>query len=310
MSASSPRRKTTRRSEGASERHRDESRRDESRREADGESRVKTTNESGVKTSKGSGVKTSSKSRVKTSSESFIEKGGARLSSAVEAWVATVTEEKPVRYIVQNLERAYGVPVNKWTGWDVLDMLVAVILSQATSDANSDRTYDALKKRFPTWDAVLRARESTLADTIRLGGLANQKAAVIRELLREIKERHGTLDLSFLRDMSDETAVCYLAQFRGIGPKTAACTLLFACGKETFPLDTHIFRVLRRVSLIPAKCSDHFAHEALNRLVPEGKFYSFHVNLIRHGRKLCRPRDPLCERCPIVEYCDYGRERI
>ena len=225
-------------------------------------------------------------------------------------WAARVLEEKPLGYIIQNLERAYGVPVNKWTGWDVLDMLVSVILSQATSDANSDRTYDALKRRFPTWDAVLRARERTLADTIRLGGLANQKAAVIRALLRQIKERHGSLDLSFVKDMPTGEAVRYLSGFRGVGPKTAACTLLFACGKDVFPLDTHIFRVLRRVGLIPAKCSDEFAHEVMNRLVPAGKFYSFHVNLIRHGRKLCRPRDPLCERCPIVEYCDYGRERI
>lgn len=229
---------------------------------------------------------------------------------AVEEWVGSVVEEKPVGYIVQNLERAYGVPENKWTDWDVLDMLVAVILSQATSDANSDRTYDALKKRFPTWDSVLRAREATLADTIRLGGLANQKAAVIRDLLRQIKERHGPFDLSFLRGLPAAEAVEYLASFRGVGPKTAACTLLFACATEVFPLDTHIFRVLRRVGLIPAKCTDEFAHRVMNRLVPAGKFYSFHVNLIRHGRKLCRPRDPLCGRCPIVEYCDYGRKII
>ena len=231
-------------------------------------------------------------------------------SSAVEGWVAEVAEEKPVRYVVQNLERAYGVPENKWTDWDVLDMLVAVILSQATSDANSDRTYDALKKRFPTWDSVLRARERTLVETIRLGGLANQKAAVIRDLLRQIKERHGSFDLSFLKKMPAAEAVAYLASFRGVGPKTAACTLLFACATEVFPLDTHIFRILRRVGLIPQKCTDARAHEIMNRIVPPGKFYSFHVNLVRHGRALCRPRDPVCERCPIVEYCDYGRERI
>src|SRR5437588_1421431 len=225
-------------------------------------------------------------------------------------WAACVLEEKPVGYFIQNLERAYGVPENKWTGWDVLDMLVSVILSQATSDANSDRTYDALKRRFPTWDAVLRAREQTLADTIRTGGLATQKHAVIRALLRQIKERHGSLDLSFVRGMPTGEAVRYLSAFRGVGPKTAACTLLFACGQDVFPLDTHIFRVLRRVGLIPPKCSDEFAHEVMNRLVPAGKFYSLHVNLIRHGRKLCRPREPLCGRCPVVEYCDYGRERI
>lgn len=239
-----------------------------------------------------------------------LEGKSARASSAADEWAVAVLEEKPVAYIIQNLERAYGVPVNKWTGWDVLDMLVAVILSQVTSDANSDRTFDALKKRFPTWDAVLRAREQTLADTIRMGGLANQKAAVIRALLRQIKERHGSLDLSFLRGMPTEEAAHYLSQFRGIGPKTVACTLLFACGVDIFPLDTHIFRILRRVGLIPSKCSDQFAHEVMNRVVPPGKFYSLHVNLIRHGRKLCRPRDAVCERCPIVEYCDYGQTQV
>lgn len=240
-------------------------------------------------------------------SASSPRRKSTRPSEPVDEWVASVLEEKPIGYVVQNLERAYGVPENKWTGWDVLDMLVAVILSQATSDANSDRTYDALKRRFPTWDALLRAREQTLAETIRLGGLANQKAAVIRDLLKQIKERQGSFDLSFLRELPALEAVEYLSSFRGVGPKTAACTLLFACGVEVFPLDTHIFRVLRRVGLIPLRCSDRFAHEVMNRVVPAGKFYSFHVNLIRHGRKLCRPRDPLCERCPVVEYCDYGR---
>ena len=220
--------------------------------------------------------------------------------------------DKPVGYIIQNLERAYGVPVNRRAprAADPLDMLVKIILSQATSDTNSERTFAALKKRFPAWDAVLRARTSTLADTIRAGGLANQKAAVIKDLLGQIKEKHGTLDLDFLHELSNEEAVSYLSQFRGIGPKTVACTLLFACRKEVFPLDTHIFRILRRVGLIPRKCTDRRAHEIMNALVPSGKFYSFHVNLVRHGRAICRPRDPLCERCPIVEYCDYGQSVI
>jgi endonuclease-3 len=222
----------------------------------------------------------------------------------------TAAEEKPIKYIVQNLERAYGVPENEWAGSDLLDMLVSVILSQATSDANSRRTFAELKRRYPTWDGVLRARETSIAAAIKSGGLANQKARVIKNLLKQIGERHGPLDLSFVAEMSNEDAAKYLSQFRGIGPKTVACTLLFACGKEVFPLDTHIFRVLRRVGLVPEKCSDSRAHEMLNRVVPAGKFYSLHVNLIRHGRKICRPREPLCERCPIVEYCDYGQARI
>lgn len=217
--------------------------------------------------------------------------------------------DKPVHYIVQNLERAYGVPENRRSS-DPLDMLVKIILSQATSDTNSHRTFAALKKRFPTWDAALRARASTIAVTIRSGGLSNQKAQVIKEILRQIRDEHGSLDLSFLHDFDEEAATGYLRQFRGIGPKTIACTLLFACRKEVFPLDTHIFRVLRRVGLIPQKSTDQRAHEIMNRTVPKGKFYSLHVNLIRHGRALCRPREPICERCPIVEYCDYGQTMI
>jgi endonuclease-3 len=218
-------------------------------------------------------------------------------------------DEKPIRYIIQNLERAYGVPVNEYPlRVDPLDVLVETILSQATSNANSDRTFAALKQRFPTWDAVLRAREKTVANTIRMGGLANQKAAVIRDLLRQLKDERESLDLTFLHDVPVLEAAEFLAKFRGIGPKTVACTLLFACRMNIFPLDTHIFRILRRVGLIPEKCSDQYAHELMNELVPEGKFYSFHVNLIRHGRRTCRPRDPLCDRCPIIEYCDYGQE--
>jgi len=230
------------------------------------------------------------------------------MSSAIAAQCAPA-EEKPVRYIIQNLERAYGVPENKRAS-DPLDMLVSVILSQATSDVNSRRTFAALKRRFPTWDAALRAREATIAATIKAGGLANQKAKVIKHLLRQIKTEHGTLDLSFLHEMTADEAAKYLSQFRGAGPKTVACTLLFACRKDVFPLDTHIFRVLRRVGLIPQKCSDARAHEIMNALVPPGKFYSFHVNLIRHGRKICRPREPLCTRCPVVEYCDYGQTQV
>ena len=189
-------------------------------------------------------------------------------------------------------------------------MLVQIILSQATTDILSAQTFAALKKRFKTWEKVLAASESEIAGTIKLGGLANQKSKVIKDLLGQIKETRGSLDLNFLQDLSNAEAVEYLQKFRGIGPKTVACTLLFACHKDVFPLDTHIFRVLRRVGLVQSKCSDARAHEILDKIVPAGKFYSLHVNLIRLGRKICRPKDPLCERCPIVEYCDYGGSRI
>jgi endonuclease-3 len=223
--------------------------------------------------------------------------------------IEKITTEKPFGYIVQNLENTFGEPILRAKS-DALSMLINIILSQATSDANSDRTFRNLKKGFRTWKNVLEASEEEIADAIRLGGLANQKARVIKDLLGQIKESHGTLSLKFIENMPDEAARDYLLQFRGIGPKTVACTLLFALQKEVFPIDTHIFRVLRRMGILPEKITDIKAHKLLDELVPNGKFYSLHVNLIRLGRQICRPGEPLCEQCPLVEYCDYGQNKI
>lgn len=220
-----------------------------------------------------------------------------------------VREEKPFKYIVQNLEKTFGEPQLRRKS-DPLAMLISTILSQATSDANSRRTFENLKKRFKNWEDVLAADETEIADAIRLGGLANQKAKVIKDLLRQIKETHKTLSLKFVEKMTNEEARNFLLKFRGIGPKTIACTLLFACGKEVFPLDTHIFRVLKRMGILPEKITDIRAHKLLDELVPKGKFYSLHVNLIRLGRKICRPKEPLCGECPLLEYCDYGATQI
>lgn len=220
-----------------------------------------------------------------------------------------IKEEKPFKYIVQNLERTFGLPELPAKS-DALAMLINIILSQATSDTNSRRTFENLKNRFKTWENVLAASESEIAETIRLGGLANQKAKVIQDLLRQIKETHGKLSLKFVEKMSDEEARDFLQKFRGAGPKTVACTLLFACHKEVFPLDTHIFRVLRRMGILPEKITDVKAHRLLDELAPKGKFYSLHVNLIRLGRKICRPKEPLCHECPLLEYCDYGATRM
>lgn len=225
------------------------------------------------------------------------------------ALIEKINEEKPFKYIVQNLESTFGEPKLSPKS-DALAMLIKIILSQATNDANSRRTFQNLRKRFKTWKDVSTADEKEIAEAIRLGGLANQKAKVIKELLAQIKESRKSLSLKFLEKMPDEEARDFLQNFRGIGPKTVACTLLFALHKEVFPIDTHIFRVLKRMGILPEKITDAKAHRLLDELVPPGKFYSLHVNLIRLGRKICRPREPLCENCPLIEYCDYGLAKI
>ncbi len=221
-----------------------------------------------------------------------------------------LTEKKlQVRYITQNLEAAFGVPRNKNSD-DPLDELIGTILSQSTTDINSDQAFESLKKRFPDWESARTARASSIAAVIKSGGLANIKSVVIKNVLNEIKSRRGELDLSFLRTAPLEEARNFLLSLKGVGPKTAACVLLFSCNRPVFPMDTHILRITRRLGLVPAKCSDDQAHKIMESLTPSRKHYSLHVNLIRLGRKICRPANPKCDECSLIEHCDFGLSQL
>ncbi|HSB11493.1 MAG TPA: endonuclease III [Blastocatellia bacterium] len=213
-----------------------------------------------------------------------------------------------IPYVIQNLKAVYGEPKPE-QGLDPLDVLIETILSQSTTNANSRRAFEALKRRFPTWEAARRARVSSIEQAIKSGGLARQKSVRIRELLAQIHKRRRSLDLSFLTTAPLKEAKQFLSSFRGVGPKTVACTLLFACNRPLFPMDTHIFRIARRLGLLPEKCSDEEAHDLLGQMIPKKRYFEVHINLIRHGRKICRPRDPLCEQCCLVDYCEFYSSR-
>lgn len=218
-------------------------------------------------------------------------------------------KKRLVKFITQNLEATYGIPRNSHCD-DPLDELIGTILSQSTSNINSHRAFESLKKRFPDWDSVRRARPASIATAIQSGGLANVKSVVIKNVLNEILERRGNLDLSFLKTVSVDEARSFLTSLKGVGPKTAACVLLFSCQRPLFPMDTHIFRITRRLGLLPEKINDQQAHELMEPLIPPGKQYSLHINLIAHGRKSCHAQIPKCEQCSLIEQCDYGRALV
>ncbi len=220
-----------------------------------------------------------------------------------------VEHKRQVKHVTQNLEATYGSPVNDRPD-DPLDELILTILSQSTTDTNSRRAFESLKRRFPDWELARRARPSSIAAAIKSGGLANTKSVVIKNALNEIKLRRGELDLSFLKTDPIEHVRLFLTSLAGIGPKTAACVLLFSCNREIFPMDTHILRITKRLGLIPEKCSDEQAHELMEKLIPPKKHYSLHVNLIRHGRQICRPQNPKCDKCSLIEHCEYGRSSL
>ena len=210
-----------------------------------------------------------------------------------------------IKKITHLLEREYGIPQNK-RSVDLLDTLIQTILSQNTNDRNRDRAYQRLKTRFPHWEDVLKTKPSAVIQAIRPGGLAEQKAMRIRQILRSIKKREGKLSLLFLKKMSSEEIEKSLKELKGIGPKTVFCLLLFGLRREAFPVDTHILRIGKRIGFVPEKVNAEVAHKWMAPLVPKGKSLSLHLNLIRFGRSVCRAKNPQCHICFLVDECYYS----
>lgn len=210
--------------------------------------------------------------------------------------------------IQRKLERLYGRPRNTRTS-DALEQLVGTILSQNTSDVNSERSYEALRRAYPTWQAVLDAPRSAVAAAIRMGGLADLKAERIQTALRRVHEETGAFNVDFLATGPVEKARAWMTSIPGVGPKTAAIVLLFALRRPAFPVDTHVHRVTRRLGLIDLKTSRERAHELLEALVSPKDYYPFHLNLIRHGRETCHAQRPECSRCVLLQLCAHPQPR-
>lgn len=216
--------------------------------------------------------------------------------------------ETLARRLHEALLAYYGVPTPKEQR-DPLSELVVTILSQNTSDTNTTRAYAELRHRFPTWEAVRVAPTEALADAIRVGGLANVKAPRIKRILEELYHERGELSLRFLADLETSEARRYLESMHGVGPKTAACVLLFSLQRPALPVDTHVHRVTLRVGLVPKGTSAEKAHVLLEELLPSEAYYPFHLNVIRHGRTICHAVRPQCEECPLTALCTYYAER-
>ena len=202
------------------------------------------------------------------------------------------------------LAAIYGRPV--WRSHaPPLDELISTILSQATADVNTARAYAELTARFPDWPSVMDAPPEAVSAAIRSSGLSNLKGPRIQNALRHILRERGELSLDFLADLPLDEALAWLTAIDGVGPKTASIVLLFSLGRPAFPVDTHVHRVTLRLGLIPPRTTAIKAHTMLAALAPPETYYAMHVNLIRHGREICRARLPHCHICPLQDLCDY-----
>lgn len=193
---------------------------------------------------------------------------------------------------------------------DILGVLIQTVLSQSTNNANSRRAFDGLLDRFEgDWGAVEKAATEAVASAIAIGGLANQKAPRIQAILERAREDGPDQghSLEFLRERSTDEALDYLSSLRGVGPKTARFTMMYAADADVFPMDTHIFRILERLELLDESLSDRAAHDRAEALVPTGDGYASHMVLVKHGREVCHARTPDCGACDVSEICPSSR---
>ena len=210
--------------------------------------------------------------------------------------------------VIARLTALYGEPEWRPHG-DAMAELVLTLLSQNTSDTNSGRAFARLLQRFPTWQDILDAPVGEVEEAIRPGGLAPTKAPRLQAMLAEVKARTGGFDLRFLEDLPVDQAREWLRSLPAVGPKTAACVLLFGLGMPALPVDTHVYRVATRLGLVSSKLTPEKAQTELEARVAPEAHYRFHILLIRHGRHLCTARAPACGACPLADHCPYARLR-
>jgi endonuclease-3 len=219
------------------------------------------------------------------------------------AWVGSCLDELEELWHNESMSHPPGSD-------EPLDGLILTVLSQNTNDRNRDRAFESLKERFNSWDEAAGAEIREIAEAIRPGGLANIKAARIHNILKTVLSEAGSYSLQMLKSRDTGRVRSFLEKIPGIGPKTIACVLLFDLGRPAFPVDTHVARVARRIGWVDQNMPPDNIESVLESVVGEGRFLGAHLNLITHGRYICKARAPRCSECPLAFLCDHNRKTV
>ncbi|QGY05660.1 Fe-S cluster assembly protein HesB [Methylobacterium mesophilicum SR1.6/6] len=206
----------------------------------------------------------------------------------------------------------YGCPIPYFHSLDPVSELVSSLLSHRTRNAESGRAFKALRARFPDWEAVIAAEVPEIEAAIAGVTWPELKAPRIRDVLRALRDRCGSLDLAFLADMEVEAARAWLQAIPGVGPKTSAAVLSFSTLRmPALPVDSHHHRVAQRLGLIGARVDVGPAHAILRAQLPADwsaqDIYDNHEILMLHGQQVCHHRKPACGRCVLVDLCPSAR---
>ncbi|MDY7225617.1 endonuclease III domain-containing protein [Hyalangium rubrum] len=223
--------------------------------------------------------------------------------------------EKALR-VHERLCVAYGCPIAFFHELDPLSELVSALLSHRTRNRDTGRAFRQLRARFPTWQAVRDAPTAEVQEAIAPVTWPEQKAPRIQAILRELTARRGgDMALDFLGELSVPQARAWLESLPGVGPKTSAAVLLFSrLRMPALPVDSHHYRVAVRLGLISARIPVGPAHALLTALLPPSwdaqQVYDHHEVLMLHGQRCCYYQSPACERCPVLDLCPFGQERM
>jgi len=212
--------------------------------------------------------------------------------------------------VTRRLVALYGEP--DWSREGPLGVLIATILSQRTRDAQTGAAYAALKRRFPSWEAMRDAPLTTVQEAIANVNWPELKAPRLQQIARQVTVERETLSLDFLCEMPADEAVAWLLGLTGVGPKTAACVMLFACREPVLPVDVHVHRVSIRLGLIAPRVTHEAAHALLQALLPPDAriVYDYHNSLLLHGQRVCVGGRPRCGECVLTDLCAYYQANV
>ena len=214
-----------------------------------------------------------------------------------------------IKLINKLLVKKYGIPARSKNPPNPVDLLIATILSQNTNDRNSYKAFNNLKESFKNWEEVANLPRVTIEKYIKVAGLGKQKSNAIKNFLTSILKKEGKVGLTNLKNLTNEEVITELTKYNGVGNKTASCVLLFSLRRNVCPVDTHVHRTTNRIGLVKTKTPDK-TFKIINENMPDNIAHSFHTNLIRLGREICKPSNPNCFICPLLKICKYKDKNL
>lgn len=185
-----------------------------------------------------------------------------------------------------------------------LDELFFILCSVKRSEKVYLSAYKSLKLNFPRYELLATLSVDEISRIVSWGGLQGQKATAAKQIIEQLIENFDRPTLTPLKKMSDKECEKFLTRLPGIGKKIARCVMLYSLDRQVFPIDSHCWRIAGRLgwSNTGQNVAD-VAADHLQDLIPPDLRFSLHVNMVSHGRKICKARSPLCQDCVIMPSC-------